>query len=84
MEIFVVATKDFLFGFVLAMPFMWINRYVLRTSLSMLVPLAIYWWFLWQLSAPVDVLFNRHAFVLFLGGLCAAQMKLIWTLVRNT
>jgi hypothetical protein len=73
--------QEVLFGFLLAIPFVWIKQYVLRTALSIFVPLAIHWWALWVLSDPVHFRIDRRLFFIVVGSLCAAHVKLLWSFV---
>jgi hypothetical protein len=71
---------DFLFGFLLAIPFLWIKGYVLRTLLSIGVPLALVWFAMALLRDPVHFRINKHILFLVAGGVCAAHLRLLWTL----
>jgi hypothetical protein len=79
----VVAIDAFLYGFLLAIPFIWIKGYILRTSLSTIVPLVIYWWLLGLIPHAGYHWSSRSAIVSFLGSLCTAHVKLLWSFVRK-
>jgi hypothetical protein len=71
---------DFLVGFLLALPFFFIDRYALPTILSATVPLLFAWLFFAMDAFPLWL--SKHTFVFVLGCLAASQLRWFWLLVR--
>ncbi len=74
--------SDFLYGVVLALFFVWIPVYPLRTMLCTFAPVAFNWWILWLLSDPVSFRTDMQTLIVALGGFCAAQAVSLPSLVR--
>lgn len=79
----VVAMENFCFSVVLAVLFLWIKRYVIRVTLSVLFPLAIYWLAFQAVSSGQDFWDIRLIGPVALGGFCGAHMKSLLLLVRS-
>jgi hypothetical protein len=71
-----------LFGFLCALPFIWNKRYIPRVLLSAFAPVVFSLWLLWTLKGAWfavvrDFEFTGDLVLEILGGLCAAQLKLV-------
>ena len=73
---------DFLYGAVLALFFVWIPVYPLRTILCTFAPVAFGWWVLWMLSDPVSFRTDMQTLIVALGGFCSAQLISLPGLIR--
>ena len=83
MDWIVQSLRDFLWGFICAIPFVWTGRYVKRLFLCGIAPVGVYWWTLWG-HAGLPAAFSYFKvtsglLIMVLGGLCAAQAKLLWS-----
>ena len=79
----VVAMENLCFSVVSAVLFLWIERYVIRVTLSVLFPLALYWLAFQAVSGGHDFWDIRLIGPVALGGFCGAHMKSLLSLVRK-
>ncbi|MGJ4884550.1 MULTISPECIES: hypothetical protein [unclassified Bradyrhizobium] len=82
MEIVIRSLEAWLFGFVCALPYIWNRRYVPRVLLSAFAPILFQLWLLWNLkgawfAVARDFAFSGDLVLEILGGICAAQVRLI-------
>jgi len=78
-----VAMENFCFSVVSAVLFLWIRSYVIRVPLSVLFPLALYWFAFQAVSSGQDFWNIRLIGPVALGGFCGAHMKSLLSLVRK-
>ncbi|MGJ4949995.1 hypothetical protein [Bradyrhizobium sp. HKCCYLS20291] len=76
------ALAAILWGVVCALPYIWNRRYLPRVLLSAFAPVAFQLWLLWGLkgawfAVARDFEFNRDLALEIVGGLCAAQVRLV-------
>jgi hypothetical protein len=75
-------SKDLIYGFVCAAPFVWTTGYVARISLCMIAPVAVRLWLLWSIaswSAYQYFKIDSDLFIVILGSFGAAHLKLLWS-----
>ena len=79
----VAVMENFCFSVVSAVLFLWIKRYVIRVTLSVLFPLALYWLAFQAASGGREFWDIRLIGPVALGGFCGAHMKSLLSLVRK-
>ena len=75
--------SDFSFGIVLALPFLGIKRYALRTALSAVAPAIARWFLLKLLADPRYFPIDMQLVVGVLGGFCGAHIRFLWVMIQS-